>query len=59
MDQEIHEELLSAKTLKTDAKGERIFTVLSDFLSKNVFHPQMLFQWQQMELLPWSGNIVG
>lgn len=32
MDEEIHEELLFAKTLKSDTKGESIFNVLSDFL---------------------------
>ena len=31
MDQEIHEELLFARTLKIDTKGESIFTVLKDF----------------------------
>lgn len=31
MNEEIHEELLFAKTLQTDTKGESIFNVLSDF----------------------------
>ncbi|GBO99588.1 SCAN domain-containing protein 3 [Eumeta japonica] len=33
MGEEIHEELLFAKTLKTDTKGESIFNVLSDFFN--------------------------
>ncbi|KAH1017045.1 hypothetical protein HUJ05_007773 [Dendroctonus ponderosae] len=49
MDEEIHKELLFAKTLKSCTKGE----------SKNLFHLQTLFRWQQMELLPCSGDIVG
>ncbi|XP_044751794.1 SCAN domain-containing protein 3-like [Coccinella septempunctata] len=31
MDEEMHEELLFAKTLDTDTKGESIFNILSDF----------------------------
>lgn len=31
MDEEIHKELLFAKTLETNTKGESIFKVLSDF----------------------------
>ncbi|XP_055924696.1 zinc finger BED domain-containing protein 5-like [Argiope bruennichi] len=34
MDEEIHEELLFAKTLKSDTKGESIFNVLSDFFTE-------------------------
>lgn len=34
MDEEIHEELLFAKTLETDTKGESIFNVLSDFFKE-------------------------
>ncbi|GBP77120.1 Zinc finger MYM-type protein 6 [Eumeta japonica] len=34
MGEEIHEELLFAKTLKTDTKGESIFNVLSDFFKE-------------------------
>ncbi|KAH1021787.1 hypothetical protein HUJ04_011272, partial [Dendroctonus ponderosae] len=34
MDEEIHEELLFAKILKSDTKGESIFNVLSDFFTE-------------------------
>ncbi|XP_055943491.1 zinc finger BED domain-containing protein 5-like [Argiope bruennichi] len=34
MDEEIHEELLFAKCLKSDTKGESIFNVLSDFFTE-------------------------
>ncbi|XP_044572949.1 SCAN domain-containing protein 3-like [Drosophila ananassae] len=34
MGEEIHEELLFARTLKTDTKGESIFAVLSDFFKE-------------------------
>ncbi|XP_025266439.1 SCAN domain-containing protein 3-like [Camponotus floridanus] len=34
IDEEIHEELLFAKTLETDTKGESIFNVLSDFFKE-------------------------
>ncbi|GBP82476.1 Zinc finger BED domain-containing protein 5 [Eumeta japonica] len=34
MGEQIHEELLFAKTLKTDTKAESIFTVLSDFFKE-------------------------
>lgn len=34
MGEEIHEELLFARTLKTDTKGESIFNVLSDFFKE-------------------------
>jgi len=34
MDQEIHEELLFAKTLTTDTKGESIFNVLKDYFTE-------------------------
>lgn len=34
MDEEIHEELLFAKTLETDTKGESIFKLLSDFFQE-------------------------
>ncbi|GBP00788.1 hypothetical protein EVAR_71434_1 [Eumeta japonica] len=34
MGKEIHEELLFAKTLKTDTKGESIFYVLNDFFKE-------------------------
>ncbi|GBN83282.1 SCAN domain-containing protein 3 [Araneus ventricosus] len=34
MDEEIHEELLFEKTLKSDTKGESIFNVLSDFFTE-------------------------
>src|SRR5436189_3007998 len=59
MNEEIYEELLFAKTLKTDTKGGSIFNVLSHFFLRKIrFHSQTLFQWQQIELLPWSGDIV-
>lgn len=34
MDQEIHKELLFARTLTTDTKGESIFNVLKDYFTE-------------------------
>lgn len=34
MDQEIHEELLFARTFTTDTKGESIFNVLKDYFTE-------------------------